>query len=124
MHRRGEPALEGGGLGLQVVRLEPDEFVSAADLAARTKRTRESIRLLVAGRRGPGGFPPPVRGVASRHRLWRWSEVATWFEACMPGVLSDAQLEAAGVISAVNAALHLRRQPQHAARDIIDRLAG
>lgn len=46
--------------GLTVVRLADAGLESMADIAARTGRTRESVRLLVVGERGPGGFPPPV----------------------------------------------------------------
>ena len=60
-------------VGFRVVRVEPDEWVSATEIAERTKRSRESIRLLAAGRRGPGNFPPPLAGARRRMRLWRWS---------------------------------------------------
>ena len=64
--------------GLTVVRLADAGLVSMADIAARTGRTRESVRLLVVGERGPGGFPPPVTDPRSRYRLWRTAEVAHW----------------------------------------------
>ena len=67
-------------LGLRVVELEPDELVFASEIAQRTSRTKESISLLVEGRRGPGSFPVPVRTVGG-HKLWRWRDVAAWFSA-------------------------------------------
>ncbi len=36
-------------VGLQVLRVEPDDLVSASEIARRTERTRESIRLLSQG---------------------------------------------------------------------------
>ena len=45
---------------LRVRPVEPDDIVTMAEIAERLDRTRESVRLLIAGRRGPGGFPPPV----------------------------------------------------------------
>ena len=45
--------------GVEVIRIADAGLVSMADIAARTRRTRESVRLLVAGERGPGGFPSP-----------------------------------------------------------------
>lgn len=45
--------------GVHIVRLADAGLVSMADIAARTGRTRESIRLLISGERGPGGFLPP-----------------------------------------------------------------
>ena len=110
--------------GALVRRVEPDEFVTAADIASRIGRTRESIRLLVAGKRGPGGFPAPVRGIASKQRLWMWSEVAGWLSAHVPGVISDLQVETAESISTLNSALHLRLHPDSAARSLLVRLAG
>jgi len=65
--------------GLRVLRVEPDELVSATVIAERTKRSRESVRLLVEGKRGPGGFPAPISWVDAKRRLWQWSDVARWF---------------------------------------------
>jgi len=65
--------------GLCVLRVEPDELVSATVIAERTKRSRESVRLLVEGKRGPGGFPAPISWVDAKRRLWQWSDVARWF---------------------------------------------
>jgi hypothetical protein len=63
----------------KVVHIEPDEFVTMAEIAERLGRSRESIRLLVAGERGSGDFPAPVSHVTTRTRLWRWPEVMRWF---------------------------------------------
>jgi hypothetical protein len=41
--------------GLQVMRVEPDDIVTMAEIGDRLDRTRESVRLLIAGQRGPGG---------------------------------------------------------------------
>ena len=46
--------------GVEVVRIADAGLVSMADIAARVGRTRESVRLLIEGERGPGGFPAPV----------------------------------------------------------------
>jgi hypothetical protein len=40
--------------GLRFVRVEPDGLVTVQDIADRTGRTRESVRLLIGGERGPG----------------------------------------------------------------------
>ena len=64
--------------GFVVVRVEPDDLVTAAEIARRTSRSRESIRQLIRGRRGAGGFPIPVSGVTATSPLWRWLEVADW----------------------------------------------
>jgi hypothetical protein len=66
-------------LGFEPLAVE-DELVSMADIAERCRRTRQSVSMLVSGRRGPGGFPRPVAGNV-RSPLWHWADVAAWFEA-------------------------------------------
>lgn len=90
---------------LRVLRVEPDDIVTMSDIADRLGRTRESVRLLIAGRRGPGGFPPPISHGIERGRLWRWSDVLGWLEQ-----LGPEEVEAAHFMAAINAALELRRQ--------------
>lgn len=91
--------------GLRVTRVEPDDLVTMSEIAERLGRSRESVRLLVAGDRGPGGFPPPVSHLRARSRLWRWSEVAAWAKRHD----QPADPVAAAEIAAVNAALALRK---------------
>ncbi|MHB8437750.1 MAG: helix-turn-helix transcriptional regulator [Acidimicrobiales bacterium] len=99
--------------GLRVVRVEPDDFVTMADIAVRLDRSRESIRLLIAGRRGPGNFPPPISHGIERNRLWRWSDVARWFEQLEPEDIEDANF-----VAAVNAGLDLRRHRERLLDDL------
>ena len=94
--------------GMCVVRVEPDELVTATVVAERTGRSRESIRLLVEGKRGPGGFPAPVAWVDAKTRLWQWSDVAQWFDDSLD---QDVPLaDGADFLAALNAALELRRR--------------
>jgi len=90
--------------GFVVRRVEPDDLVTAAEIATRLGRSRESIRLLVAGARGAGNFPAPVSHLRSRQRLWRWSEVAEWV-----GEMDEDQRWRATVLAGVNAMLEYRR---------------
>lgn len=92
--------------GVTVARIADAGLVSMADIAARTGRTREGVRLLTAGARGPGGFPPPVTDPRSRYRLWRGSEVERWLSTYLGkevGTFDD------DVLTAINAGLELRR---------------
>ena len=91
--------------GVKVVRIADAALVSMADIAARTGRTREGVRLLVTGARGPGGFPPPVTDPRGRYRLWRWSDVERWLAASL-GEESVAVEDHA--LAAINASLELR----------------
>ena len=90
-----------------VLRVEDDDLATMPDIAKRAGRTPESIRLLVAGRRGPGGFPPAAGRLDARTKAWRWADVARWFEETLdeplPGTSHSAFLQA------FNDALEIRR---------------
>jgi hypothetical protein len=85
--------------GLVVRRVEPDDYVTQAEVADRLDRTSESIRLLTSGQRGDGTFPAPAVRATSRGSLWRWCEVAAW--AYRPA----EEVEKAEWIAVVNARL-------------------
>lgn len=89
--------------GLRVVRVEPDDLVTAADIAQRLGRTRESVRLLITGQRGRGSFPAPIAHSQRRNRLWRWNEVAAWADPADEHAIAEARL-----IAAINAKLALQ----------------
>ncbi|MPZ98619.1 MAG: hypothetical protein GEU80_04620 [Dehalococcoidia bacterium] len=105
-------AIESAIPGARVVHLEPDELVSMTEIAERIDRTRESVRLLIKGERGPGGFPPPATHFRSRNPLWAWTDVATWLTTTahlapsQQGVAQDA--EHAPFVAAFNATLRWR----------------
>src|SRR2546421_12108140 len=44
--------------GLLVEAIDAGGLVTMAEIADRLGRSRESVRLLISGGRGPGGFPP------------------------------------------------------------------
>ncbi len=99
---------------VEVIRVADAGLVSMADIAVRTGRTRESVRLLVSGDRGPGGFPAPVTDPRGRYRLWRSSEIDRWFVenfASHPAERDDR------VITAINASLDLRHNSQFVTAD-------
>lgn len=90
---------------LNVLRVEPEELVTASAIASRIGRTRESVRLWIEGKRGPGGFPPPVAWIEGRTRLWRWAEVSQWLSA----TLNQTPSTDSATLAAINAWLELRR---------------
>ncbi len=92
---------------LKVTRVEPEELVSASQIALRTKRTRESVRLLIEGKRGPGNFPSPAVWISSSRKLWRWTDVADWFATCLEAPVAD--IENAAFVASINGALAVRR---------------
>jgi hypothetical protein len=101
--------IETAGVGAAVVRVEPDDLVSIGDIAERTGRTAESIRLLIMGRRGPGGFPMPAMRIGmGRSRLWRWAEVVGWFHDYEPDRWDEETTRYWSVIATVNDILRQR----------------
>jgi hypothetical protein len=64
--------------GLRVVGAGQDEAVTMLDIARRTGRTRTSVRMLVNGQRGPGGFPRPSLVTTGGEKVWDWPDVAAW----------------------------------------------
>jgi hypothetical protein len=112
-------AVEQAVPGVRVVRVAPDDYVTLAEIAVRTGRTRESVRLLASGDRGPGDFPPPAARAEQRVKLWRWAEVARWF-AIRLGVSMSGSPDP--TLSAVNGLLQARAamaQLDTNARDIV-----
>jgi hypothetical protein len=113
--------IESAGVGLTVVRVEPDELVTAAEIADRVGLNRETIRLYAMGRRGPGTFPAPVARLRGRSPLYRWTDVAPWL-AHQGGVAAAAvaELETATLVGILNAAFDLRRLvPQTAEHPVL-----
>lgn len=114
--------VEAGG-DIKVLRVMPDEYVRASEIAERLGRSRQSIDLLVRGKRGPGDFPPPA-AESARNPLWRWDEVAAWF-ARYEGAGSSKD-EPSTVVAVINGVLearrHLGRSPQPALRTAARRL--
>lgn len=93
--------------GVEVKRVEPDDLVTVSEIAQRLGRSRESIRLIVAGQRGDGDFPTPFSHSRDRNKLWHWFEVAQW--AKNKGIAHfPISGEAARSIMAINCALELR----------------
>jgi hypothetical protein len=95
--------------GFEVVRIEPDDLVSAAEIARRAGRSRESIRQLRTAQRGPGGFPPPVAGIKGRTQIWYWSQVADWLSRQTDTKITPQVVTSAKTIATVNAAIDLKR---------------
>lgn len=90
-----------------VLRVEADDLTTIADMARRTGRTPESVRLLVNARRGPGGFPPAAGRLDARTKVWRFADVAAWFHQMLGEPIPDTS--EAAFIQAFNDALEIRR---------------
>lgn len=100
--------------GVRVLRVEPDDLVTATAIAERVGRSRESVRLLVEGKRGPGGFPSPIAWVDAKTRLWQWADVSRWFTDTLGQ--ETPTVDEAEFLAALNAALELRNRVPHLKR--------
>ena len=111
--------------GCRAVCIQSNDIVNMPEIARKTKRTRESVRLLIAGRRGPGDFPatayPDQREIM---RLWHWPDVERWFAAYekRAPVLEDHADDVAAITAALTFA-KLRSRVTAKLRPAIDRLA-
>jgi len=117
-------AIESAVPSAVVFRVQGDELVTAAVIAERTGRTRESIRLLIEAKRGPGGFPAPVSWVSGKTRLWEWEAVSRWFHMALGEEVAGE--ESAAFIAALNGALEVRARVTElsdpAEREVLGRL--
>jgi hypothetical protein len=86
------------------------DLVSVSDIAHRVGRTRESVRLLVDNKRGPGSFPAPFGVIGGGTRIWPWSVVLEWLDQALGVDLGERGVppDAAAVLDARFAA---RRSP-------------
>lgn len=91
----------------QILRVEEDDLATMADIAKRAGRSPESVRLLVNGKRGPGGFPPAAGRLDARTKVWRWADVGEWFADALGEPLVDT--EDSTFLQAFNDALELSR---------------
>jgi len=97
--------------GLTPTNLEDEDTVTASQIAERTGRTRQSIQMLISGKRGPGGFPHPWNDDPA---LYSWSEVARWFrnelhEPIQPYNADSDVIAATAHMLRANALVHLNK---------------
>lgn len=90
----------------EMIQVEPDALTTISGIAKRMDRTHESVRLLVQGKRGPGGFPKPASGPDAKPQVWRWHEVVDWLEKEMDVRVPEA--ENAKFLAMLNDILRLR----------------
>lgn len=76
--------------GLTVTAVQCEDLVSLNDVAARTGRTYESVRMWATGQRGPGGFPPAYQGGGVS--LYSWAQVLDWLNTNMRKVPEVTEL--------------------------------
>lgn len=93
-----------------------DDAVTMLDIARRAGRTRASVRMLINGQRGPGGFPRPSLVTTGGEKVWDWPDVAAWLRDRL-GLVVDVpphELTTADRLLAARAALEA--EPDERAR--------
>lgn len=63
--------------GLRATAVESEDLVTLKEIAARTGRTYEGVRMLANGQRGRGGFPPAIS--SNGPAFYSWAQVSEWF---------------------------------------------
>jgi hypothetical protein len=108
--------LEGVGAPVRVLRVDPeDDWLTAAEIAERVGRSRQSVAQLIRGLRGPGGFPAPVARRGARNPLWSWEQAREWFARYTPQVSpAQAAHPSSDFLAAVNDRLDLRERHRRA----------
>ena len=98
--------------GAEVVHVLPGDLVGVRGIAERINRTPESVRLLINGERGPGGFPPPITDLDDRP-IYAWSQVVRWFAEHKPAEVNEDMVAQASLLAAINHALARRQYERH-----------
>jgi hypothetical protein len=103
---------ESANADARVVRVvTEDDWLTGAEIAERTGRSRQNIGQLVRGDRGPGRFPTPVARQTSHNPLWSWNEVEAWFERYEPGAVLERKPKLSpDFLAEVNDRLDLRER--------------
>lgn len=89
--------------GLIVAGVNASDLVDLPEIASRVGRSRESIRLLAVGRRGPGDFPPAQDG------FYSWVLVRAWFSLYDPEAVGRPTAQDLDFDRAIAAADHVVR---------------
>lgn len=95
----------------EILEVEHESLVTIAAIARRLGRSHESIRLYARGKRGPGGFPSPAGKLDAKTEVWRWPEVAVWWQETLGERIGQLQDDL--FLTILNDALDMRRAAQH-----------
>jgi len=96
------------GIGADVLRVDHCNLVTQADIARKIGRTRQLVHQYMMGKRGPGGFPPPVCEICDGSPLWYWCEVAYWLWE--NDMIKEDVLREAEQVEAINGTLEMQHR--------------
>jgi len=100
--------VESSSLGVIVIGVAPDNFVTESEVAERLATKRQTVSLWIKGlRRASMPFPSPKLKLSNKSPLWKWNEVAEWLYANK--IIKQKEIvDAAVFIEDINAALEER----------------
>jgi predicted DNA-binding transcriptional regulator AlpA len=93
--------------GARVLRVIPDDLVSANAIAERSGMSRQAVRLWTRGERGEG-FPAPVTKVGES-LVWSWASVAEWLQG--RGKAEGSRVDEAKALIEINGVLERESIP-------------
>lgn len=104
-------------IGADVWQIDDCDYVTQAGIARKIGKSPQYIQQLMAGTRGPGGFPAPVCHLSENTLLWQWCAVAFWL--CENNIAKPEVVEAADVTYAINSVLVKSQKICHPSPDLI-----
>ncbi len=90
-------------IGADVSQIDSCDLVTQAEIARKIQKSPQYVQQLMAGKRGPGRFPPPVCHLSPNTLLWQWCEVSYWL--CQNNIIKPVVVEDAQLTFAINRAL-------------------
>ncbi len=82
--------------GAHVIAFNEAGPVTISEAANMANMTRAALGQLESGKRGPGGFPPPIHVGATS--IWSWISIARWLDQA--GKVSKSRIEVAEFLQA------------------------
>jgi hypothetical protein len=95
-------------IGADVLRVDDCNLVTQAEIAHRSRRSRQQIHQYITGERGPGSFPPPACNICEGHPLWYWCEVADWL--WQNNLIREDVVREAEEVALINSCLEFEHQ--------------
>ena len=91
--------------GVKVSGVSDASLVTLGQIAARSGRDEASLKELITGVSGPGGFPDSIPDPDDESPVWMWEEVVEWFNTALAEQLHDPN---AAVFTALSDTLRAR----------------
>lgn len=104
-------------IGVHAVGVVQDDEVTVRDIAARTSRSYEAVRMWAAGKRADS-FPQPRFTTSGGERVWSWTAVAAWLRDRLGIDAAETPHELVAADRVLAAADALRTEPAEARSEL------